>query len=230
MLFIKQLCAYYGLFQALFDIDLKINAGETVALIGANGAGKSTLLRSIVGTVKTCRESINLDGVAIGGDAERKQLARGIALVPEGRRLFPSLTVHENLQLAARNGRAGAWTVQRLFKQFPAMAALQDRPATALSGGQQQLVALSRALVMNPLYLLIDEVSLGLSPLAVDDVYRLIAEVRKEGVAIVLVEQNVRRALLESDRFYCIQKGRIVLEGHSDAADYAQVTQAYFGV
>lgn len=229
MLRTKNLNAYYGQFQALFGVDIEVAPGQTVALIGANGAGKSTLMRALAGAVGTTRAAIELDGEAAGGATERRQLARGVALVPEGRRLFPSLTVLENLQLAARNGRQGEWTVRRVLRELPAIEALQDRPATALSGGQQQLVALSRALVMNPAYLLFDEVSLGLSPAAVDEVYRLLAGARAEGLAVVLVEQNVRRALRESARFYCMQKGRIVLAGRSSEADYEQVTQAYFG-
>jgi branched-chain amino acid transport system ATP-binding protein len=229
MLRTKSLDAFYRQFQALFGVDVHVRPGETVALIGANGAGKSTLLRALAGALDTPRDAIELDGQAAGAADERRQLARGIALVPEGRRLFPSLSVLENLQLAARNGRRGRWTVERLLRDIPLLDAVRDRPATALSGGQQQIVALSRALVMNPSYLLFDEVSLGLSPAAVDDVYRLIGTVKAEGVAIVLVEQNVRRALAESQRFYCIQKGRIALEGASAGADYAQVTQAYFG-
>jgi branched-chain amino acid transport system ATP-binding protein len=221
--------AFYGNIRALGGVDVDVNEGEIVCLIGANGAGKSTLLRALAGALDTPRDAIELDGQAAGAADERRQLARGIALVPEGRRLFPSLSVLENLQLAARNGRRGRWTVERLLRDIPLLDAVRDRPATALSGGQQQIVALSRALVMNPSYLLFDEVSLGLSPAAVDDVYRLIGTVKAEGVAIVLVEQNVRRALAESQRFYCIQKGRIALEGASAGADYAQVTQAYFG-
>jgi branched-chain amino acid transport system ATP-binding protein len=230
MLSTERLCASYGMFQALFDVSFAIAPGEAVALIGANGAGKSTLLRSIVGSVPVPDSAVCLDGAAIGGRSEIAQLGSGIALVPEGRRLFPSLTVEENLLLAARNGRRGPWTVVRLYRELPALAALKSRPATALSGGQQQLVALGRALVSNPAYLLCDEVSLGLSPVAVDAVYGLLATVKRDGIAIVLVEQNVRRALASSARYYCMQKGRVVLEGQSGAADYAQVSAAYFGV
>src|SRR5664279_4941200 len=222
--------AYYGLFQALFGLSFSVSPGETVALIGSNGAGKSTLLKTIVGAVGVRRDGVRLDGEDVGGDSEPRQLARGIALVPEGRRLFGSLTVRENLQLAARNGRPGPWTIDRLMEEFPVMRDFQHRPSTALSGGQQQLVAISRALVCNPSYLLCDEISLGLSPLAVNEVYRLLSRARSEGLAVVLVEQNVTRALAESDRFYCIQKGRVALSGKSAEADHAKVAQAYFGM
>jgi branched-chain amino acid transport system ATP-binding protein len=227
---IESLDAHYGLFQALFGVTLSIAPGETVSLIGSNGAGKTTLLRTMAGALTVRRDSIRLDGEPVGGASEREQLARGIALVPEGRRLFSSLTVHENLQLAARNGRPGAWTVERVLESFPGLRPLLARPATALSGGQQQLVAIARALVCNPQYLLCDEVSLGLSPLVVEEVYQLLALARRDGMAIVLVEQNVRRALVESDRYVCIQKGRVVLEGISASADRHAVAQAYFGV
>lgn len=230
MLRIESLDAHYGLFQALFGITLSVAPGETVALIGSNGAGKTTLLRALAGALTARPDSIHLDGEPVGGASERAQLARGIALVPEGRRLFPSLSVLENLQLSAANGRPGAWTVDRVLACFPAIGAWLSRPATALSGGQQQLVAIARALVCNPQYLLCDEVSLGLSPLVVEEVYQLLALARRDGMAIVLVEQNVRRALVESDRYVCIQKGRVVLDGISASADRHAVAQAYFGV
>jgi branched-chain amino acid transport system ATP-binding protein len=230
MLSTERLSAFYGMFQALFDVTFWIAPGEVVALIGANGAGKSTLLRSIVGSVSVAAPCVRLDGEAVGGRSEIAQLRSGITLVPEGRRLFPSLTVEENLLVAARNGRRGPWTVARLYEELPALKDLKSRPATALSGGQQQLVAVGRALVANPAYLLCDEVSLGLSPVAVDAVYGLLAATKREGIAVVLVEQNVRRALSSSARYYCMQKGRVVLEGRSDAADYSQVSAAYFGI
>jgi branched-chain amino acid transport system ATP-binding protein len=230
MLRTHQLDAYYGLFQALFGVSIEIAPGETVALIGANGAGKTTLLRAVVGALRTALGSVTLQSQPIGGEPERKQLARGIALVPEGRRLFASLSVHENLLLSARNGRTGRWSVARVIDELPALTGLLQRPATALSGGQQQMVAIARGLVANPNFLLCDEVSLGLSPVAVDEVYRLLAKVRTDGMAIVLVEQNVRRALTESDRYVCLQKGRVVLEGVSARADTHAVAQAYFGV
>lgn len=230
MLRTEALSARYGLFQALFDVSVAVAPGEVVALIGSNGAGKSTLFRSIVGTVSVEKHSVLLENKPIGGASERRQLKRGIALVPEGRRLFPSLSVLENLMLAARNGRTGGWNVERLFDELPMLGSIAARPATALSGGQQQLVAIGRALAANPSYVLCDEVSLGLSPLAVNEVYALLGKVRSAGAGIIIVEQNVSRALSESDRFYCLQKGRVVLEGRSADADRAGVAQAYFGV
>ena len=229
MLRTECLAAHYGLFQALFDVSFHIAPGEKVALIGANGAGKSTLLRALAGAIGVRRDMMTLDGVAVGGSRERAQLQRGVALVPEGRCLFASLTVKENLQLAAANGRTGPWTIERLFAALPVLESLQHRPATALSGGQQQLVAISRALAGNPRYLLCDEISLGLSPYAVDEVYQLLAKAGAGGTAIVMVEQNVRRAVAESDRYYCIQKGRVVLEGASPGADHGRIAHAYFG-
>jgi branched-chain amino acid transport system ATP-binding protein len=233
MLCIEKLDARYGLFQALFEVSLEVVRGETLALIGANGAGKSTLLRAIAGALKVERASITLDGKAIGGAPEHSQIAHGIALVPEGRRLFATLTVEENLLVAAgaakKIGRTGEWTTERLFKELPSLDPLRARPATALSGGQQQLVAIARSLVMNPQILMCDEVSLGLSPLAVDSVHQLLRKVRNAGTAVVLVEQNVSRALAESDHYCCFQKGRVVLKGASANADYARVAHAYFG-
>ena len=230
MLRTRSLCAGYGLFQALFNVTIEVALGELVALIGANGAGKSTLLRSIVGSVSVAKDAVFLDDEPIGAASERRQLNRGIALVPEGRRLFPSLTVLENLLLAARNGRRGMWNIDRIFAELPILGSISTKPATALSGGQQQLVAIGRALAANPNFLLCDEVSLGLAPLAVGDVYALLRKVRSAGSGIIIVEQNVSRALGESDRFYCLQKGRVVLEGRSEGADRASVAQAYFGV
>lgn len=230
MLRVQQLDASYGLFQALFGVSLEVAPGETVALIGANGAGKTTLLRALAGAIPAQADAILVDGKPVGGASEPEQLRRGIALVPEGRRLFASLTVQENLQLAERNGRRGQWTMAQVIAELPVLAGLLARPSTALSGGQQQLVAIARALLANPSYLLCDEVSLGLSPLAVDEVYGLLAKVRRTGTAIVLVEQNVQRALAESDRYYCVRKGQVVLHGDSAQADKHAVAQAYFGV
>jgi branched-chain amino acid transport system ATP-binding protein len=234
MLEIRDLDVRYGLFQALFGVSLEIERGATLALIGANGAGKTTLLRAIAGAIGVASGSISLQGHALQGGPETRQIERGIALVPEGRRLFAQLTVRENVQLAAhaarRAGRDSFWTPERLFDELPALKPLLPRPATALSGGQQQLVAIARGLALEPDYLLCDEVSLGLSPLAIDDVYALLAKVKRHGTGVVLVEQNVSRALSESDRFCCLQKGRAVLAGASALAHADDVADAYFGV
>ncbi|WP_031253791.1 ABC transporter ATP-binding protein [Curvibacter lanceolatus] len=230
MLQIDRMDAYYGLFQALFDVSLQLAPAQTLALIGSNGAGKTTLLRTLAGALRARPDSIRLDGVCISKGHELQRLHQGIALVPEGRRLFPSLTVREHLQLAERNGRPGPWTSERVLDEMPVLRGLLSRPATAMSGGQQQLVAIARALLCNPRYLLCDEVSLGLSPLAVDEVYRLLRQARASGMALLLVEQNVQRALRESDHFVCLQKGRVVLQGLSAQADRHDVATAYFGV
>lgn len=230
MLRIEQLDARYGLFQALFGVSMQVAPGETLALIGSNGAGKTTLMRTLAGALSASAGGIHLDGQDISHGNELDRLGQGIALVPEGRRLFPSLTVQEHLALAVRNGRTGVWTQERLLDEMPVLRGLLQRPATAMSGGQQQLVAIARALLCNPRYLLCDEVSLGLSPLAVDEVYRLLRQTRASGMALVLVEQNVGRALKESDHFVCLQKGRVVLQGRSAQANRHDVASAYFGV
>ncbi|NWF48796.1 ABC transporter ATP-binding protein [Hydrogenophaga sp. D2P1] len=230
MLQVEQLDAHYGLFQALFGVSLRVEPGQTLALIGSNGAGKTTLLRTLAGALSARPDSICLDGQDISVGHELDRLRQGIALVPEGRRLFPSLTVREHLALAQRNGRPGAWTPERVLDEMPVLRDLLARPATAMSGGQQQLVAIARALLCNPRYLLCDEVSLGLSPLAVEEVYRLLRQASQSGMALVLVEQNVRRALNASDRYVCLQKGRVVLEGESLQANHHDVAAAYFGV
>ena len=230
MLRTEKLDARYGLFQALFGVSIEVRRSEVVALIGSNGAGKTTLLRALAGALPVPRQAIQLNDHAIGGSSEWGQLARGVALVPEGRRLFADLSVEDNLQVAAEScEREGPWTISALFDALPALANVRRRNATALSGGQQQLVAVARALSTNPDYLLCDEVSLGLSPVAVQAVYDLLHRVSAHGTAVLLVEQNASRALAESSRFYCLQKGRVVLDGTSRHADTQQVAQAYFG-
>lgn len=230
MLRTDQLDARYGLFQALFGISIEVRRGEVVALIGSNGAGKTTLLRALAGSLPVAQHAIALDDNKVGGNSEWGQLAHGVALVPEGRRLFADLTVEDNLQVAAEScHRVGPWNLSTLFEALPALADVRRRNATALSGGQQQLVAVARALATNPDYLLCDEISLGLSPVAVQAVYDLLHRVSAHGTAVLLVEQNVSRALAESSRFYCLQKGRVVLNGTSRHADMQQVAHAYFG-
>jgi len=165
------LTAYYGDAQALFGVDVALEAGEVVAIIGANGAGKSTFMKTVTGLVRTPREQVRFDGAAIGGLPPGEIVKRGIALVPEGRRLFPSLSVEENLRMGAFAGRPGPWTLQRLFKLFPILEQKRALPGTSLSGGQQQMVAIGRALMSNPTLLLCDELSLGLAPIVIREIY-----------------------------------------------------------
>src|ERR1700688_3690214 len=207
------LTAFYGDFQALFGIEFHIALDETVAIIGSNGAGKSTFLKSIIGLVGTKSGAVYFNGQAIGGNPAYRIVAKGIALVPEGRRLFPSLSVKENLLMGAHSGRRGPWTLARVFKLFPMLAERADVAAPALSGGQQQMAAIGRALMANPRLLLCDEISLGLAPIVIRDIYAALPGIRAEGTTVLLVEQDTHRALAASDRVYCLQEGRVTLDG-----------------
>ncbi|MBV9969390.1 MAG: ABC transporter ATP-binding protein, partial [Xanthobacteraceae bacterium] len=191
LLEVDRLDAFYGDFQALFSVSMKVEAGETVAVIGANGAGKSTLLASIAGLMSARRDAIRFAGTAIGGGPAYRTVARGIALVPEGRRLFSSLTVEENLLLGGQLGRAGPWTLARIYELFPALAERRRLPSLALSGGQQQMVAIGRALMSNPKLILCDEISLGLAPIVVRDIYARFPAILAEGAAVIIVEQDI---------------------------------------
>ena len=230
MLSTHNLTAFYGDFQALFGIDLEVNAGEIVAIIGANGAGKSTLLKAITGLVPTRGEAVRFMGAAIGGHPAHKILSLGVAMVPEGRRLFPSLTVEENLQLGAYRKRAGPWTLERVYELFPALREKRRVPSTALSGGQQQMAAIGRALMANPKLLICDEMSLGLAPIVIKSVYDVLPAVVAQGISLLIVEQDVGLAMRVSQRLYCLQEGRVALAGHSQALSREQVSVAYFGV
>jgi branched-chain amino acid transport system ATP-binding protein len=226
---IHDLTAFYGDFQALFGINLHIDAGECVAIIGANGAGKSTLLRSITGLLPVAAESVRFEGAAIGSQAPHRIVTRGIAMTPEGRRLFPSLSVEENLLMGGQCGRKGPWDIARIYALFPILAARKKSPATALSGGQQQMVAIGRALLANPILLLCDEISLGLAPIVIRDLYAVFASIRREGTSLIVVEQDVSRALSLADRVYCLQEGRVTLEGRPSELSREQIRLAYFG-
>jgi branched-chain amino acid transport system ATP-binding protein len=225
-----RLCAFYGDFQALFDLDFEISEGETVAVIGANGAGKSTLLRALVGLSRVPREAIWFDGAPVGGAPPADLARRGIALVPEGRRLFPSLTVEENLLMGRCSRRDGPWGLERVYALFPVLRERRGSPGTALSGGQQQMVAIGRALMANPRLLLCDELSLGLAPAIVREIYARLADVRRGGTSLVVVEQDIGQALRVSDRIYCLQEGRVMLAGSPGAFRREQISAAYFGV
>jgi branched-chain amino acid transport system ATP-binding protein len=230
------LSAGYGDFQALHSVDFAVNAGEVVALIGANGAGKSTLLKAIVGLIPVAPDMVRFEGGPVGGQAPYALVRRGIALVPEGRRLFAGMSVEDNLKVAIDHAATGEgqggkfWSLDALYDLFPALRERRRAPVDALSGGQQQMVAIGRALLTQPRVLLCDEVSLGLAPRVIRDIYDVIPSIAASGAAIVLVEQDVALAQKASNRLYCMLEGRITLSGRSDAIAHAAVAEAYFGI
>jgi branched-chain amino acid transport system ATP-binding protein len=230
LLAVEALDAHYGDFQALFGVSIEVAAGEAVAVIGANGAGKSTLLMTIAGLLRAAGNAVRFDGMPIGGLPAHAVAARGVALVPEGRRLFPTLSVEENLLIGGQLRRGGPWTLQRVYGLFPALAERRRLPSTALSGGQQQMVAIGRALMSNPRLLLCDEISLGLAPVVVRDIYAVLPSILAEGVALVIVEQDIAQALKSVQRVYCLQEGRVALSGAAASLTREAISAAYFGV
>ena len=224
------LTAFYGDFQALFGIDAALESGETIAIIGANGAGKSTFLKSIAGLIAGPPDSIIFDGRPIGALPAAEIVKLGISLVPEGRRLFPSLNVEENLLIGAHTRTAsGYWSLETVFDLFPMLRELRDRPSTTLSGGQQQMVAIGRGLMSNPCVLLCDEISLGLAPIVIKDIYRAVPRIKAGGTSLMLVEQDIMQALAVADRVYCFQEGRLSLSGRASELTKEQIHVAYFG-
>ena len=224
------LTARYGDFKALFGIDFAIEAGETVAIIGANGAGKSTFLRAVCGLLAASPQSIVLDGEAIGGASPAQIVRRGVAMAPEGRKLFPSLSVEENLLIGAwSRKKPGYWTLESVYRLFPMLAERRSSPATALSGGQQQMATLGRALMSNPRLLLCDEISLGLAPIVIRDIYAALPRIKQGGVSLVIVEQDIAQAMAVADRVYCFQEGRVTLSGPPSALSRDSIHEAYFG-
>jgi branched-chain amino acid transport system ATP-binding protein len=222
--------AFYGDAQALFGIDFELFAGELVAIIGANGAGKSTFLKCLTGLVRAESAAIHWKGQAIGGLPPGDIVRLGLAMVPEGRRLFPSLTVEENLLMGANAQRKGPWNLDRLYKMFPILQEKKSLPGTSLSGGQQQMVAIGRALMSNPEVLLCDELSLGLAPIVIREIYNAMPAITAEGMTVVIVEQDVSMARQVSQRLYCFQEGTVSLQGESAALTREQISLAYFGV
>lgn len=221
---------FYGEFQALFGVHVEVDEGETVAIIGANGAGKTTLLRTIAGALTPKRGAIAHRGESIVGQPVHALCRRGIAMAPEGRAIFPSLSVEDNLIVGAYSGRKGAWTLDTVQALFPILKRRAKLPGTSLSGGEQQMLAIARALMSNPDVILMDEISLGLAPLIVKELYRVVRRIAEAGTTVVIVEQDVSRSLQVADRVYCLLEGRVSLHGRPAELTHDQISKAYFGV
>src|SRR6266540_5588556 len=224
LLQVERVASFYGDFQALFDVSVQVAERETVAIIGANGAGKSTLLKTVAGLMARTTGTVAFDGRPLDGMPTHRRLGLGIAMVPEGRRIFPSLTVEENLQVGAHRLRPGPWSVRRVLELFPALADKRGRPGSRLSGGEQQMLAIGRALMANPRLLLLDEVSLGLAPVVVRQLYDALPGVRAADTTLVIVEQDTNRALAAADHAYCLLEGRVSLEGARGSLGRDEIT------
>ena len=229
LLEVTGLDVFYGDFQALFGVSMTVVRGGALALVGANGAGKTTLLRSIAGAQPAAAGLISFDGADITKAPPYRRVASGIALVPEGRRLFPSLTVEENIKVGAVAAASGTWPLDRVYDAFPMIASRRRQRASTLSGGEQQAVAIARALASGPSLLLLDEISLGLAPKVIEDLYLMLEELRSSGTTLVIVEQDLRRALDACDRMICLLEGRVALTGATSEVGIDQVVAAYFG-
>lgn len=230
VLVIEDIEVFYNEFQALFGVSLEVAAGETVAILGANGAGKTTLLNTIAGVLAPRRGKIIYRGDPVSGSPAYRLCRRGISMVPEGRKIFPSLTVEENLEVGAYAGRRGPWQREAIFNLFPILRDRARVPGTELSGGEQQMLAIGRALMNNPSLILMDEISLGLAPLIVQELYKVVRAVAEAGTTVILVEQDVARGLKAADRVYCLLEGRVSLTGRPAELGAAQISRAYFGV
>jgi len=230
LLAVHSLDAFYGDFQALFGISLDVAPRETVAVIGSNGSGKSTFLNAVAGVLPVSRSAIVLDGIAVGGQPAREMVARGIVLVPEGRRIFASLTVEENLLVGAYRAGSGPWNLGRVYELFPRLGERRHQQGINLSGGEQQMLAIGRGLMANPRLLLIDEVSLGLAPVVVKQLYEVLATVTAEGMTTIVVEQDISQVLRIAHRVVCFRHGTLSLAGRPDELSRARIAAAYFGV
>jgi branched-chain amino acid transport system ATP-binding protein len=230
LLRVSGLNAWYGDFQALVDVSVSVAEAEVVAIIGANGAGKSTLLGTIAGLLPRTAGSVIFDGRELAGMPAHRRVALGISMVPEGRRIFPSLSVEENLLVGAQARRPGPWTVAAVLELFPLLADMRQRGGGQLSGGEQQALAIGRGLMANPRLLLLDEVSLGLAPIVVRRIYEALPAIRAAGITVVLVEQDIGQALGAADRVYCLLEGRVALESAPAGLDRDRIAAAYFGV
>jgi len=230
LLAVEGVSVFYGNFRAIDRVDITVAAGEIVSIIGANGAGKSTLLKAVIGQAERVEGRISFAGDDIIGRTTEAIVASGVMLVPEGRRLFPSLTVEENLRLGWDVGRKGEFGFADIWRLFPVLAERKRQKAGSLSGGQQQMVALGRALLANPRLLLCDEISLGLAPLVINELYMLIPQIKARGIGILIVEQDIERSLAVADRFYCLLEGRVSLVGCPGEVTRDQVIKHYFGL
>ena len=227
---IDGLNAFYGDFQALFGVDLTIQTGEVVAIIGANGAGKTTLMRAISGLLPSAASHIIYRGESIGAMRADQVAYHGLALVPEGRQLFPSLSVEENLLIGQHVGRSGPWSLDKVYTLFPVLKERRNQASATLSGGQQQMVAIGRALMANPDFVMFDEISLGLAPVIIKTIYDALPRIVGQGMTAMIVEQDISKALAVSSRVYCLQEGRVSLEGSTNTISRDEITRAYFGM
>lgn len=230
LLEVDSIDVHYGDFQALYGVSVSVAAGETLAIIGANGAGKSTLMKALAGLMTPTSGSISFEGRDVTGMPSFKRVGLGIALTPEGRRIFPSLSVEENLLVGGHTRRKGPWNLATVYEAFPLVADRKDRIGIHLSGGEQQAVAIGRALMSNPSLLLLDEVSLGLAPVVVEQIYAALPAITGAGTTVLVVEQDVNQALKVSDRVQCMLEGRTVLEGAAGTLTRDQIATAYFGI
>ena len=230
LLTLTGLDAHYGDFQALYGVDMEVSEGEVIAIIGANGAGKTTRMRSISGLLPNAGAQVRFKGQPIGAMRADQVAYAGIALVPEGRQLFPSLSVDENLRLGSTVGRSGPWSLRAVYDLFPILEERRNQPSTSLSGGQQQMVAIGRALMSNPDLILFDEISLGLAPVIIKSIYYALPSIISGGMTAMIVEQDISKALSVSDRVYCLQEGRVTLEGASATVSRGAISHAYFGI
>ena len=227
---LQEVDVFYGDFQALFKVSLTVAEGQTFACIGANGGGKSTLLRTVAGLQRPSSGKVLFHGEPVDQVPAHDRVGMGIALVPEGRRVFPSLTVFENLQVGAYGGRKGDWNTHSVMELFPLLKPLVKRQASSLSGGEQQALAIGRALMANPELLLLDEVSLGLAPVVIKRIYEAMVLLVGTGTTIVVVEQDVQHVLTVADHVACFLEGRISLEGKPSDLSSEAITAAYFGM
>jgi len=230
LLEIDTIDVFYADFQALYSLSLHVEEGETLAVIGANGAGKSTLMKTIAGLNRPSAGEVRFDGTSIAKLATHKRVPLGIALTPEGRRIFPSLTLEENLRVGAHASRPGPWNLDTVYAAFPLLSERRSRLGTNASGGEQQACAIGRALMSNPRLLLLDEVSLGLAPVVVEQIYAALPSITSQGTTVLLVEQDVNQAMKVANRVQCLLEGRSVLEGTPATLSREQIASAYFGI